>query len=338
MSRTIPALGAALLGLFMMLRTPAVAAALAATTATTATTKTGNANATETASAEATANAPSSNVMPPSEPPTEAFPVATAPAAQTASPIVPAPVPAPADQTAHAAAAPVAPAPSPTIPATEAAQALERARAAYEYGDMDMVVDSARLVAEGRLRPTPTQRAQALRFLGIGLFLTGRPEGAETAFFDLLRQRPATKLDPTNTRPDVVAFFENVRARHTDEIRQAARNRPGKSLLLSFLPPLGQFQNGNPGRGWTIAALELISTGVAIGTYAQLKSWVNPRDQTFGPHTDDARTLRILNNVAIGVLVGTIAVAIIDGVANFGRDPDDHPLAWAGPGGVGFRF
>jgi hypothetical protein len=51
----------------------------------------------------------------------------------------------------------------------DAAEALERARAAYEYGDMEMVADSARLVAEGRLRPTPSQRAQALRFLGVAL-------------------------------------------------------------------------------------------------------------------------------------------------------------------------
>src|SRR5437667_10524052 len=75
-------------------------------------------------------------------------------------------------------------------PPTDAATALERARAAYEYGEMEMVVDSARLVAEGRLRPTDAQRAQALRYLGIGLFLTGRQEGAEPAFFELLRLRP----------------------------------------------------------------------------------------------------------------------------------------------------
>jgi hypothetical protein len=204
---------------------------------------------------------------------------------------------------------------------------------------MEMVVESARLVAEGRAHPTPSQRVQALRFLGIGLFLTGRPEGAETAFFELLRQRPGVKLDTTHTRPDVVAFFESVRARHSEEIRQAVRSRPpGKRLMLAFLPPAGQFQNGDRGRGFTLAALEVVSLGVAIGTYVQLKSWVRP-DLTVAPeHTDDARTLKVLNNVSVGVFVATLAVGIIDGLANFSHGDDEPPLAWLTPGGFGFRF
>ena len=110
---------------------------------------------------------------------------------------------------AEAVAGPADPAPaahptesSPARAPVDAAAALERARAAYEYGEMEDVVDSARLVAEGRLTATSAQRAQALRYLGIGLFLTGRREGAETAFFDLLRLRPSSRLDPTTTRPD----------------------------------------------------------------------------------------------------------------------------------------
>jgi hypothetical protein len=228
---------------------------------------------------------------------------------------------------------------SAVAPDTDAAVALDRARAAYEYGDMEMVVDSARLVAEGRLRPTPAQRVQALRFLGIGLFLTGRTEGAETAFFDLLRQKPGAKLDPTHARPDVIAFFETVRARHSEEIRQAARNHTGKRFALAFLPPVGQFQNGDRGRGIALAALEIVSAGVAIGTYAQLKSWINKADKTFPPDkTDEAHTLKVLNYVSIGVLVATIGFGIIDGVANFNRDQDEPPLAWLTPNGLGFRF
>ena len=218
-------------------------------------------------------------------------------------------------------------------PPVDAEAALERARAAYEYGEMEMVVDSARLVAEGRLHPTPAQRAQALRYLGIGLYLTGRQEGAETAFFDLLRLRPRTRLDPTNTRPDVVAFFENVRRRHAAEINEAASNRPGKSLTLAFLPPLGQFQAGHTARGITIAALEVISLGTSIGTYAQLRSWENqypghtfmPPPGVTGPnHQDDARTLKVINNVSVAVFAATVVIGIIDGVASYmAVEPDE---------------
>jgi hypothetical protein len=240
---------------------------------------------------------------------------------------VPAPLGAPAQP--PAAVSPVA---------TSAAGALEKARAAYEYGDMEMVVDEARSVAEGRLRPSTAQRAQALRYLGIGLFLTGRTEGAETAFFDLLRIRPGIKLDPTSTRPDVVAFFEGVRARHADEIRQAARTPPGKRFIWNFLPPIGQFQNGTPGRAWTIAALEVLSAGAAIGTYAQLRAWEDPTGHTFGNHTNDARTIRTLNWVSASIFATAFIVGVVDGIANFGADQGESSLSFVISDGVGFRF
>jgi hypothetical protein len=242
--------------------------------------------------------------------------------------------------TGAAPARPRAPPPPPVeptlvAPETEAILALERARAAYEYGDMEMVVDSARIVAEGRALPTPIQRVQALRFLGIGLFLTGRTAGAEAAFFELLRQKPGAKLDPTHTRPDVVAFFETVRSRHASEIQQA---RPSKYLLLAFLPPAGQFQNGDRARGITLAAVEAVSLGLAIGSYVQLKSWQNKNDLTFPGHTDDARSLKIVNNLSVAIFAATVAVGIIDGVANFHHTADEPPLAWLTPNGLGFRF
>src|SRR5438477_10787087 len=59
--------------------------------------------------------------------------------------------PAPVRDDAHGApAAPAAPAAAPAAGETDAATSLERALAAYEYGDMDLVVEAARPVAEGR--------------------------------------------------------------------------------------------------------------------------------------------------------------------------------------------
>jgi hypothetical protein len=253
-------------------------------------------------------------------------------------------------------ASPPATAPPPpaiNVPGTTAAvpvdaeAALERARAAYEYGEMEMVVDSARLVAEGRLHPTPGQRAQALRYLGIGLYLTGRQEGAETAFFDLLRLRPHARLEATTTRPDVVAFFENVRRRHAAEIKEAASNRPGKNLALAFLPPLGQFQSGHKARGITIAALEVLSLGAAIGTDLTLKSWDKYPGHTFMPpagtpgtnHQAAARILQPMNWVSIALFASTLIVGIIDGVASYvAVEPEDEGTSVADVFLGGYRF
>jgi hypothetical protein len=210
---------------------------------------------------------------------------------------------------------------------------------------MEMVVDSARLVAEGRLHPTPAQRAQALRYLGIGLYLTGRQEGAETAFFDLLRLRPHARLDPTSTRPDVVAFFEDVRRRHAAEISEAASNRPGKSLALAFLPPFGQFQAGHKARGITIAALEVLSLGGAIATNAQLHAWDKWPGHTFmSPdglenHQENARTLKALNYVSVTVFAATLLLGAIDGVASYlAVEPEDEGTSVANIFGRGLRF
>jgi hypothetical protein len=227
-----------------------------------------------------------------------------------------------------------------STPPVDAEAALARARAAYEYGEMEMVVDSARLVAEGRLHPTEAERAQALRYLGIGLYLTGRQEGAETAFFELLRLRPNTRLDPTNARPDVVAFFENVRRRHAAEIKEAASHRPGKSLALAFLPPAGQFQSGHKARGITIAALEVLSLGTALATDLQLRAWDSQyAGHTFGPHRGTAETLKSINNVSVAVFAATLVVGIIDGVASYyAVEPEDEGRSIADAFGRGYRF
>jgi hypothetical protein len=238
--------------------------------------------------------------------------------------------------------------PAAPAPPADADAALQRARAAYEYGEMEMVVDSARLVAEGRLHPSPAQRAQALRYLGIGLFLTGRQEGAETAFFDLLRLRPRARIDATTTRPDVVAFFEDVRRRHAAEINEAASNRPGKSLALAFLPPISQFQSGHKARGFTIAALEVLSLAGAIATNLQLRSWDSQYpNHTFAPppgmpgpsHAEAAKTLKTLNYVSVAVLFTTVIVGIVDGVASYTAvEPEDAGTSVADIFGNGYRF
>ena len=119
----------------------------------------------------------------------------------------------------------------------DASAALVRASAAYEYGDMNQVVESARPVAEGLLPATREEQIQAFRLLGIGLFLTNRPLGAETAFTELLRKEPRARLDPTTTRPELVAFFESLRH------QQLAKQRSTRKMFWNFIPPVGQFQN-----------------------------------------------------------------------------------------------
>jgi hypothetical protein len=270
----------------------------------------------------AAAKAPLAGAVSVPVPAPEQVPARKAVSAPPASPRSPGPIAPPA---ADATLAVPFPAPAAANPASAAA-ALERIRAAYEYGDIDEVVDWSRQVTEGRLHSTAQERARALRYLGIGLFLTGRTEGAEAAFFELLRARPDVRLDPKTTRPDVVAFFEQVRQRHAQEIQIAARDNNPKSFLRNFLPPLGQFQNGQRARGMTIGALEMVSLGTMAATYAILKSWEHP-GHTFPGREDDARALKFVNYVSLGVLAATYLFGVIDGIAHYPDSPAEDPSA-----------
>jgi hypothetical protein len=204
------------------------------------------------------------------------------------------------------------------VPATAFA-ALVRAEAAYAYGDMAQVVDAARPVAEGTLPSTVGQRARALRFLGIGLFLTNRALGAENAFAELLRIDPTARLDPTTARPEVVVFFENIRH------QQAVRERASRPFIWNLLPPGGQFQNDDTVKGWIVGGVEFAAIATVVAGRLISYSWLGPhyvygKD---GSHNNDERNLRIVEWVSVGVLGAAYLYGVIDGIVHYYRPPEE---------------
>lgn len=206
-------------------------------------------------------------------------------------------------------------APARTVPATAAA-ALDQAAAAYEYGDLRVMIDSARWVAEGAVPTTIEERADGLRFLGIGLHLSGRLDGAEAVFTQLLQLRPEARLDPTTTRPEVVAFFGELRRR--EDRRRQQREAASKHYAWNFFPPVGQFQNGDRLKGGLLLAVEAAAAGGAIASYLVLRSWCRESDKTCPGHPD-ADELKTFNYAAIGVLAGAYALGVLDAVLSYGR-------------------
>jgi hypothetical protein len=218
--------------------------------------------------------------------------------------------------------------------------ALVRATAAYEYGDMAQVVDAARPVAEGTLPCSPEQRARALRFLGIGLYLTSRALGAENAFAELLRVDPRARLDPTTTRPEVVAFFENIRHRHV------AREWANRHFIWNLLPPVGQFQNGESTTGWMVGGIEVVALASFVGCKLLSRSWHNP-DNTYGPNgsrNSDERVVRVVEYTSVGLLAAAYLYGVIDGIVHYYRPPEEASSSslslqvFPGGGGLGLTF
>jgi hypothetical protein len=233
---------------------------------------------------------------------------------------------------AAAQPAPDAPPPAAEAAPTTAVAALDRATAAYDYGDMNQVVSFTRPIVDGAFAVTPAQRAQALRLLGIGLYLTGRPAGAETQFLELLRAQPRTRLDPTTTRPEVVAFFENIRRR--------PEFHPHHSPLWNFLPPVGQFMNGDRARGYVFLGVEATSLATFVTTRLILESWRLPGPGSTFKNTDTARTLKTWHQISFGVFAATYALGVLDAFLRTDHDqdqPESRMSLFLLPNGAGLR-
>lgn len=226
-------------------------------------------------------------------------------------------------------------APSPSAP-SDAAAALVRATAAYEYGDLNQVVESARFISEGSLPATHEQQVQAFRLLGIGLYLTNRPLGAEAAFSELLRKEPRARLDPTTTRPEIVAFFESLRQQHI------TKQRSNRKLIWNLIPPAGQFQNDDNAKGWVILGLGVASAATCVTSYLLYRKWQHADDTS--DRADLAKTFRnTVNPISGAVLAAVYIYGVIDGLVGYGRPMDDTrpPLSlqfFPGGGGLGFTF
>ncbi len=218
----------------------------------------------------------------------------------------------------------------------DASAALVRAVAAYEYGDMNQVVEAARPVAEGLLPASPEEQTQAFRLLGIGLYLTNRPLGAETAFTELLRKDPKARLDPTTTRPELVEFFESLRHQHL--VRQRSDRHP----YWNFLPPVGQFKNDDNVKGWGILSVGVVSLATSSTSLLLLRSWHQHGD-LYRHGYDVAMGLKTTNWIAVGVFTATYVYGVIDGLVGYSRPIDESkaPVSlffFPGGGGLGLTF
>lgn len=92
-----------------------------------------------------------------------------------------------------------------------AADAMNRARVTFEYGDY---AEASRLlsalVQAGRFE-SPQVRAEAYRLLGLSLFYQGRKGDAHKAFLEYLYLEPDAELDPFYVPPAAVSFFEEIK-------------------------------------------------------------------------------------------------------------------------------
>jgi hypothetical protein len=214
---------------------------------------------------------------------------------------------------------------------------LVEARHKFEQGDYAAASALLRPLVDAGVFGDAADRNEALRLYGVASFLEGRRGDAEGAFTALLVHDSNARLDAALYPPDVVAFFDAIRARREAELARTA-HKARKHFVLTLIPfGVGQFQNDQPRKGWILAGLEGALVISATTTFILLKN-NEQQGHTFSD-TSEARTLRNVNLASVVALGATAAYGLIDAIYYYQRgeqEPTTRATAVPVPGGVLF--
>jgi hypothetical protein len=242
--------------------------------------------------------------------------------------------PAPPPQPAPAQTEPSPPRPPAVVPSSDPAVALREANAAATAGDWTRVSAFVQPLLARQL--DRADLAEAHRLAGIAALFSQPADhaGAELHFLEYLKIDLDAHLDPALYPPEVVNFFNDVRARHSAELK-ALRPKNKRYAVLSVLPPLAQFQNGDKVKGVVIGSLLGAFAITNVTTFLVLRSWCahvsgdtgsSSTCDDGGDHASAAMTLRGLNITAGVGLIVTFAYGVYDGVRGYRRDTRERAL------------
>ncbi|HEY0253219.1 MAG TPA: hypothetical protein VGC41_16910 [Kofleriaceae bacterium] len=169
-----------------------------------------------------------------------------------------------------------------------------------------------------------TDRAEANRLEGLAAFFTKR-SNPDPYFLAYLRHDLDGHLDPALYPPEVVNYFNELRARHAAEL-DALRPRVKKRYWqLAAIPVASQIQNDEMTKGIVIASLLGGLLAANITTYAILDSWCGGNDHTCDGdgtgtnHAHGASAMRTINVVTgVGAIL-TVVYGMYDGVRGYRR-------------------
>ena len=231
-------------------------------------------------------------------------------------------------------------------PDSSVTDVLSAAQEAMNAGNYQKAADLTMPVLSGNAPEPETDRAnraEAWRLYGLALYHLERFGAARTAFFECLKLDTTIRLDPALVPPEVVAFFEDVRIRNADELRKYDRRaRKRRSFALNLVPPLGQFQNGQPTKGIIIAGVAGVALAANIGSFVVLRRWCSADtglcELADGTSREGEAKVLSAVNITSGILfLGTLAYGVVDGVTHYRRQSRAFKVGWMpldGGGGV----
>lgn len=202
----------------------------------------------------------------------------------------------------------------------------------YEYGKFPDAISKFRgMLYPLRLR-NETRIIEARKMLGVSCYLTGEVKCAEHEFTKLLLMKPDYNLDPFLIPPQIVEFFDSIRAGmkgkienpppvnadHRDE-KPELRKVKENIFLLNLMPfGTGQFQNRSTGLGVFFLSSQAVALGVNMVSFALIETRRDPQTGAFaGKSYDEAKTLQKTQFIAIGVFGALYAWSVIDAIVKY---------------------
>jgi hypothetical protein len=227
--------------------------------------------------------------------------------------------------------------------------ALEQGRVAYERGNYNEAVD----VIHPLLYPSIELRSEesvveAHRLLALSYFFMTKTGQAEEEASSLLALRPNYELDPIVDPPAAVSFFETVKKRQDERLREirerqreederarkekerkekeahakaervyVARVVENRTRAIGFIPfGVGQFYNGHVGSGVAFAVTEfLLGACWASTTLAIDQLW--PKHQITSADVDKANALLGVQVASGAAFWGVVITGIIEAQVRF---------------------
>jgi hypothetical protein len=178
-----------------------------------------------------------------------------------------------------------------------------------------------------------TDLAEAHRLAGLAAYFQNRRGDAEFHFLAYLKSDLDAHLDPALYPPEVVRFFDDVRANHAAELR-ARRPKSKRYMILNFLPPFGQLQNGDSTKGIVISGLLGAFALTNVTSLLLVRSWctqvTGPGGQSYScedQHVHGAGTARGLIILSGAGLLFTYVYGVYDGVSKYRRQTREQSFA-----------
>ncbi|MCB9759042.1 MAG: hypothetical protein H6739_04315 [Alphaproteobacteria bacterium] len=246
--------------------------------------------------------------------------------------------------------APAAPEPGPRAAPATPKQRLDLAVRHYVAGERTAARNELLVLVNDPSLEDEALRTEARLWLGEIQYVMGELQAAESTFEAVLFEHPETRLDPFTHPPDVIAFFDAVRA--SVQVRTPKPVIPPPLPVLPIRPPPSkltiavpgglQFYNDQPALGvFTVASV----AGLGVTTLG-MRLWLQAQDEIPGERGiqiyDDPlrvqrlRTVRAVENTLGFTALGIWGTAVLQGAIRVGTRPQgaDPPVTaqvlWTG--------